>query len=265
MNLGLLAAKVALAPVLLPQSGWVRRHALRLPEAAGPRSGTVGAGVAAVRLLVVGDSSAAGVGVADQAQALALPLAHSLAGRLRARVRWQLVAQTGINTSEARALLAKVALQPADVVVSALGVNDVSSQTPAPRFVRETELLWSRLRDVTGARWAVFNGLPPMHMLHAVPNPLRWYLGRYARWLDAALCEWAAQRDLGYCALQWTSDPAMLADDGFHPGPRLYPEWAGRLVELLVQGRALWAAPSPRPVEGRTSPSGRPETVEGPG
>jgi lysophospholipase L1-like esterase len=240
---GLLAAKVALGPLLLPQSMWLKRNALRLPEAAGPREGRVGTGEPLLKLLVVGDSSAAGVGVADQAQALALPLARCLADRLGATVDWQLVAQTGVTTAEARALVEQAALQPADVVVTALGVNDVSSQTSAGRFVDETALLWSELQQLTGARWAVFCGLPPMHILRAVPQPLRWYLGRYAAWLDAAVREWAQQHRVGYCALQWVADPAVLAEDGFHPGPTVYPRWSDRLADLLVQGYTQWAPP----------------------
>lgn len=238
---GLLAAKFALGPLLLPQSRWLRRNALRLPEAAGPRAGAIGHGAPGLRLLVVGDSSAAGVGVVDQAQALALPLAARLADALAIPVAWQLIARTGINTAEARALVRQSELRPADVVVTALGVNDVSSQTPAGQFIAQTALLWSELQQRTGARWAVLSGLPPMHMLRAVPHPLRWYLGRYAAWLDAAVRDWSGERQLGYCALQWTTDPAVLAEDGFHPGPGLYPQWAQRLAQIILQARERWA------------------------
>jgi lysophospholipase L1-like esterase len=240
----LLAAKFALGPLLLPQSVWLRRNALRLPEAAGPREGTVGAGEPLLKLLVVGDSSGAGVGVADQAQALALPLARCLAERIEAGVAWQLVAQSGVNTAGARALVEQAALRPADVVVTALGVNDVTSQTSAGRFIEETALLWAELQQLTAARWAVVCGLPPMHILRAVPHPLRWYLGRYAAWLDAAVREWTRQRGLGYCALQWITDPSVLADDGFHPGPNLYPQWAQRLAQIIMEGRDRWAGQS---------------------
>jgi len=238
---GLLAAKVALGPLLLPQSKWLKRNALRLPEAAGPREGEVGDGEPVLRLLVVGDSSAAGVGVADQAQALALPLARCLAEHLGGAVGWQLVAQTGIGTDEALALVRQAALQPADVVVTALGVNDVGSQNPADRFVEQTALLWSELQQRTGARWAVVSGLPPMHLLTAVPHPLRWYLGRYAALLDTALHRWAREQGLGYCALQFPAGPGTLARDGFHPGPNLYPQWAERLAEIVVVGQFRWA------------------------
>ncbi|HSN31662.1 MAG TPA: SGNH/GDSL hydrolase family protein, partial [Ideonella sp.] len=59
------ALKLALAPLLVAQALGTRRRALRLPEAAGPREGLVGAqgDAPAFRLLLAGDSSAAGVGV----------------------------------------------------------------------------------------------------------------------------------------------------------------------------------------------------------
>lgn len=240
MSLGLVAAKLALGPILLPQARWVRRVALRMPEPAGAREGVVGEGGAALRLLVVGDSSAAGVGVADQAQALALPLAHRLHEALAAPVAWQLVAKSGINSAEAREWVASAALNRADVVVVALGVNDVSSQTSPHRFAAQLAALWDDVRVRTGARWAVFNGLPPMHILPLVPHPLRWYLGLCAQALDDAVRTWAEAQGLGYCALRWADDPRALAEDGFHPGPTLYPQWAQRLAHSIMEGREQW-------------------------
>ena len=232
MTAALLAAKLALGPVLLPQAKWVRRTALRLPEPAGPREGVAGEGGAKLRLVVVGDSSAAGVGVADQAQALALPLAKEVAVRTGGAVAWRLIAQTGVNSREAIQLVRQSNAAPADVAVVVLGVNDVTSQTSASRFVLQLE----RLVELLRVPRAVFSGLPPMHLLTAVPQPLRWYLGSYARWLDSALREWCAAKGFGYCASDWSADPGLLADDGYHPGPSLYPQWAARLAEVVCSG-----------------------------
>jgi lysophospholipase L1-like esterase len=238
MTAALLAAKLALGPVLLPQARWLRRTALRLPEAAGPREGQVGEGEPILHVLVVGDSAAAGVGVADQRQALSAQLAHALSETLRGPVGWQLVAQSGVNTEECRALAARSDLQRADVVVTVLGVNDVSSQTTAPRFASGLSLLWSELQQRTGARRAVVCGVPPMHLFPAIPQPLRWYLGRYAIWLDRAARRWTEQEGLGYCPVDWEAKDGFVAADGFHPGAALYPEWAQRLAGLIVAQKA---------------------------
>src|SRR3712207_5729388 len=71
---------VLLAPVLLRQGARVRRTTPVLPEAAGDRSGREGAtgGQAPLRLLVVGESTAAGVGVEHQRDALPRQLAAEL-------------------------------------------------------------------------------------------------------------------------------------------------------------------------------------------
>ena len=230
MSFGLLAAKLALGPVLLPQAKWVQRTALRLPEAAGPREGVAGVGEPKTSVLVVGDSSAAGVGVADQAQALALPLAQALAARVQGAVRWQLVAQSGVNSGELIELIRRTKPRPADVAVVVVGVNDVTSQTPASAFIaRLAELV----RSVPATEFH-FCGVPPMHLFSALPQPLRWYLGRHARLMDGAMRDWCRAQGHGYCASDLSTDPRMLAADGYHPGPLLYPQWASHLAKVVT-------------------------------
>jgi hypothetical protein len=92
------AAKYALAPLLYRQAGRLKRTAVELPEPHGERSGVAGDGAPRLRVLVAGDSSAAGVGARTQDDALAAPLARNLARRLNGVVRWQLVAQSGLTS-----------------------------------------------------------------------------------------------------------------------------------------------------------------------
>ena len=87
-----LALKLALAPLLVAQAIGTRRRAPALPEAAGPREGRVGEGAQALRLLIAGDSSAAGVGVAHQEQALAGHLSRALHRHTARTVHWSLQA-----------------------------------------------------------------------------------------------------------------------------------------------------------------------------
>ena len=70
-------ADVALFPLFALQALWVVARAERLPEPPGPRSGVGGDGPD-LRLLILGDSSAAGVGAERQEDALSGQLAARL-------------------------------------------------------------------------------------------------------------------------------------------------------------------------------------------
>lgn len=230
--------KIIFGPMLLLQALWLRRTALRLPEAAGPRSGMEGAAGTLsdpLRILVVGDSSAAGVGVDEQTQALAQPVAQLLADKIDRPVAWQLVAKSGLNTKEVIELLLNSELGPADFLVIAVGTNDVTSQRAPTQFLHDYAYLVKNLRHRTGALGLVATGLPPLRILPAAPHPLRWYLGRYAARLDRMLKNWIDQDATArYVSLEWAAKPLEMARDRFHPGLRQYRHWAELVTEQIL-------------------------------
>lgn len=235
--------KLALAPLLLWQGARVRRQALRLPEAAGPRQGLAGHRADAppgLNLLVVGDSSAAGVGVATQAQALAAPLAAALAARLRVPVGWQLVATSGHGAADAlRALRDAPDLRPADLMLVVLGVNDAVAMTPTRRWLGTLDALHALAVERAGVRLCWHSALPPMGRFPLLPQPLRWVLGHEAARLDDALRGHLQgdpdRRWVGLPPLPPGALPAgWMAADGYHPGPLGYAAWAGSLADAMA-------------------------------
>ena len=229
--------KVVLGPVLLVQGRRVRRTALRLAEASGERMGFVEieGGQSELKLLFVGDSTMAGVGVQHQSAALALQVVSNVATRLGRSVRWQLVAKSGLTTKQALEFARDHELYTADVLVTALGVNDVTSQRKPASFVADYEALVDALSKQVGASFSVISGLPPLHLTPAMPQPLRWYLGRCAHLLDEGLQQWiATRRNVAYVSLQWASNPKDMAEDGFHPGEKQYRVWAELVAESIA-------------------------------
>jgi lysophospholipase L1-like esterase len=236
------AVALPLAPLLVWQGRRVRRDTPKLPEAAGPREGIAGEARAGrpLRLLIVGDSSAAGVGAATQHEALAGQLLGRLEAALARPVRWRLVARTGVDTAEALAMLAEVPPERFDVVVVALGVNDVTAMCPVARWLADVRRLQHHLLEHHRVRRVVWSGLPPMHRFPAMPQPLRGVMGLHARGLDAALARWCATRPAGplprttHVPMPPMTDRALMADDGFHPGPGAYAVWAEALVPHVL-------------------------------
>ena len=233
-----LALKLALGPLLLAQAVHTRRRLPKLPEAAGPREGVAGSGAAGPSLLIVGDSSAAGVGVDQQEQALAGQLSSALAERLGLAVRWQLCAQSGLSSAQMLALLPDA--RPADVAVLVSGVNDVIDQISPRQALRDRQALLDALRQRTGVRHVVMTPVPPMGHFSGLPQPLRWLAGRDATAHEAALARWAVGRP-GVSHLSFNlpmDDPALLASDGFHPGALLYRFW-GQTLARHIAGSVL--------------------------
>ncbi|NSX54241.1 SGNH/GDSL hydrolase family protein [Parasulfitobacter algicola] len=239
-----LISHIVLLPVLAFQAVQVRKKALVLPEPAGERRGTIGRGLQ-LKMLILGDSSAAGVGVEHQDQALAgLVTRHLAAGYT---VEWQLVAKTGATTAST---LRHLQAQPAmvfDVIVVSLGVNDVTSGVSLKKWLQNYTALMDFLAFEYEAKRIYVSGLPPLGSFPLLPHPLRWVLGRQAVKFDHHLQTIIESRtDCSYISLSFPMDPDLMASDGFHPGPRAYQVWAQLVVQQIKSESTLSPAGSAR-------------------
>jgi lysophospholipase L1-like esterase len=233
----LAAAMVVLSPLLICQGMYVRRVTPKLPEAEGPRSGEAGSG-ALLRLLVLGDSAAAGVGVRTQKEALAGYMVNGL--KRKFRVAWRVEAQTGATTRSTIARLKNMAQEPFAAIAISLGVNDVTCGRRATAWLAELDELAGLLRRKFGAQRMLWSGLPPMHEFPALPQPLRWYLGARAKWFDRMLRGWTeAHPDCVFVAAPAGGCGPMMAEDGFHPGPRMYEIWGVEMARRIMEVHGL--------------------------
>ncbi|MEM6757918.1 MAG: SGNH/GDSL hydrolase family protein [Pseudomonadota bacterium] len=223
---------IALLPLIAPQALWVAARASRLPEAAGPRSGEIGQGDP-LRLLILGDSSAAGVGVDFQDQALAGQLTRLLAPYHQ--VSWQVHAVSGATVASTRRRMRATDVAAADVAVVALGVNDTKNGVSTARWRTGYADLLTTLRAEFGIRHVYVSGLPPLGEFPLLPQPLRGVLGRRSDHFDRVLKELCAtQADVTYVPLNLQMDTTKMASDGFHPGSEVYAAWAALIAQRIV-------------------------------
>jgi lysophospholipase L1-like esterase len=231
-----LTVKLALSPLLVAQALATRRRLPRLPEPSGQRHGVAGApGATPLRLLITGDSSAAGVGVVSQREALAVLLAERLARTCAARVHWRLVAHSGLTTAGTLHLLQREPAMQADLAVVVTGVNDVVEQVPSHHAVSAREALANWLRNARSVQHVAFAPLPPVHHFPGLPQPLRWVAGTDARRHNRALERWAGtRRDVSSVPMEMPLTPGVMAADGFHPGPAVYRYSAAAIAEHVA-------------------------------
>ncbi|MCP5074113.1 MAG: SGNH/GDSL hydrolase family protein [Rhodobacteraceae bacterium] len=229
-------ARFLLAPLLIIQGLYVRSKALELPEPTGPRNGTAGTGPD-LRLLIIGDSAAAGVGAETQEQALSGQLVSQLTPYFR--VSWKLLAATGRTTAAMLETLQASEPGRFDVVVTVLGVNDVTRGVRQEKWLAQQATLLGLLDAKFISPLVFMSGVPPMRYFPVLPNPLRWILGCRAERFDLALEAMIAGKPrCEYLPMRFAPDATTMARDGYHPGPLGYHKWGRVIAERIMAGLA---------------------------
>ncbi|MAB99149.1 MAG: lysophospholipase [Pseudomonadaceae bacterium] len=240
---------LALSPVVLPMAVLTRRKALRLMPAAGEQAGVAGAALAGepLRLLVLGESTAVGVGVSCMQLALAGQLAGAMSQRFSRPVAWQVCGENGITAAKlhqryvSQRSVTTPAAGPHDLVVVLLGVNDTTHLSSLKRWQASLQQIVHSLQHQaqTTADRVVFSGVPPLQHFTALPWLFRRLLGLRAVMLDRAMRESATATGAQYLALDMDFAAHLMAVDGYHPSAAGYRLWADNLllgVRLQPQG-----------------------------
>jgi lysophospholipase L1-like esterase len=231
-----LVASAPLMPLLAVQGRGVRRRTPRLPVAAGKVSGIAGGAAPQLRVVVLGESTVAGVGAPTHDDGLTGHFAVALARSTDRAVAWHAVGKVGVTARQAAALVPQIPDAPTDLILIVLGINDVLAFTPPARWAEHLLNLIGATRDHLDQPVPVLiAGVPPAGQLPALPQPLRGVLGRHARALDAASHQ-LAQR---VPAVQHVLTEARVSEhdvcrDRFHPSPTGYAAWAQQLATFAA-------------------------------
>jgi lysophospholipase L1-like esterase len=240
------AGTVGGAAVLAGQAMLARSRRYAQPDLRLAMRASVGAtGAAALRLVLLGDSTALGVGVERVTETvggqLATLLADAPGGR---RVELSSVAVSGsrsadLSTQVARAL---VGTRP-DVAVILVGGNDAIHFTRPDEAAEDLASAVRRLRAVGVA--VVAGTCPDLGAARAFPPPLRQLVGWQGRRLARAQA--AAVTDAGGLPVDlaeqtgavFRADPGTYCHDGYHPSADGYRVWAHALLPAVTEASAV--------------------------
>ena len=233
----LILKTLAVLPICVLQGIYVKKTIIRLPEPDGERIGSYGKGKKLLSLGILGDSAAAGVGVKVQKDALLGQLLASLQDQYT--IDYQLHATTGHTTDQLIERIKKLPIQRIDVVITSIGVNDVTQLKSPKKWLQQQKQLYRLIQEKFNPQLIVIAGVPPMHVFPALPNPLRWLFGSYAKSMNQALDVLIKSHKNMYCMhydIEYYQKMNLnMAEDGFHPSKEIYGYWAKQITTIIVK------------------------------
>ncbi|HVF53129.1 MAG TPA: SGNH/GDSL hydrolase family protein [Actinomycetota bacterium] len=195
-----------------------------------------------LRFVVMGDSTAAGVGAGAIERSYPVLLAERLAGRGQ-MVELTSLGYSGDRVADVRRdqLPEALNMRP-DLVFIGIGANDATHLTPLSSVRDDMEVVLSSLDEAGVA--VVVAGAPDMRAA-AFPEPLRSIVGWRGDRVTIAIEEVAARFPVEVVPLAvrtrgfFAQDPEEhYADDLFHPGPQGYERWADAIFPYLTSALA---------------------------
>ena len=226
--------------IALPQGLWLKKNSVRLSEAQGPRemvietdcnSYLVSGSPISLKLLYLGESPAAGVGVENIQQAVSAQVAYKLAQSQN--IEWQLLAENGIRLKELRLKLQQSDIQKTDICIVSMGVNDCSKLTPSKQWKAEILGLIADLKD-KACQHIFFTAAPPMHDFPLLPAPLSWIMGYRAYVLNQVLKGICQQGEAHFLDFSGDLEPDLMSHDGYHPNEKGAELWAESISQQVI-------------------------------
>ena len=223
---------IALRNDYLVEPDFLVEQTVRLPDSTGTP----------FNLWVLGDSTAAGVGAANEASSLPVLLARRVAA-----ASGRPVVVKGLGISGARTYdvaTEQVPLLPTsgiDAVVVLVGSNDVTHLTAPWTIGQQTRRLVEALKAHTDAP-VILGGIPRFAGVGAFLQPLRMIADSYAGVLQERQANAATGREavtyVDIAALaspRFSGRPEAMSSDSFHPSEVGYGFWADALAPPVTR------------------------------
>jgi lysophospholipase L1-like esterase len=221
-------------PVLIFHGREVRARTVRMVPPPGPLTGRIGGKGETLRLLVMGDSSAAGVGANHTSECLAPLLAANLSAATGQPVEWRMAGSNSAVATDLRDhVVPHLPHEHWTHILFAVGTNDAKNFVTLRGFKKGFGgLIYALKAKFPGAR-IVWSPIINMEKMPTLTPFLAQMLNIRARAINAEGAELCSERYIIAADPLPISIPDGFAADGFHANGKAYKVWADHVMKWL--------------------------------
>jgi lysophospholipase L1-like esterase len=226
----------------------VRKKVPVLPEAEGNNGEILIGSNTNLRILTLGDSSMAGVGVNTQKEGFVGTFANELALKLNTDVTWKVLAGSGYTTENVKnKIVPKIKEIETDLIVIGVGGNDALKLNTLKKWVRDIKELVSEVRIKYKDEPIVFINMPPIREVPSFTTLIKFIIGNLMDIFSDELKELVKNMDgVYYYSRKITYDDYVkrlnidfshkdFFSDGFHASKLTYQVWAKDVCTFLIE------------------------------
>ena len=238
MSIGILVTAVVIFAVI--ELLIVKFNGTAVPVPTIPRDPEIYGSGQPLVYVVMGDSTAVGQG-GDYDKGIARSTARHLAELASRQVTLRNLGVAGARAGGvAKHQLPKATQLRPDVVLIAVGANDVTHLTPTGSVSRDMSAVIDALRAANPDVRIVLTGSPEMGSIPRFPQPMRYFAGVRTGQVNAMLADVARDKQVVLAPIAritgpiFDRNPDLFAADKFHPTTEGYAVWLPTLEWALA-------------------------------
>lgn len=241
-------------PILYYQGKKIKAKTPKLLEAKDIQGGNFKEFKQKLKIIAVGDSCMAGVGVKTHKEGFIGTFANEISSHYNTNVSWKVYAKSGYTALKLKdRLIPMIQEEKLDLIIIGIGGNDAFKLTNPKKWINNIKSLISDIRVQYKYQPIVFINMPPIREIPAFTSLIKYITGNLIDIYSDELIKLARKTDgVFYCSTKisyynYTKRHNLNAhpsdffsnEDKFHPSKLAYQIWAKDIFDFIKENNII--------------------------
>ncbi len=241
-----------LLPILYFQAQKIRNNVPNLPEAKNPEGYIKTTSEETLKMLVIGESTIAGIGVDFHENGFTGALAKEISQATNHSILWRVYAKSGYTAKMVRKrIIPTIEDSTADIIVIGLGGNDAFKLNSPDVWIFQINFLIKTLKRKFPKTPIYFTNMPPIKEFPAFTSAIKFVIGNLVEILGERLHRRVRKKDNVHYNNEiielktWQEkhnlkgDASIFFSDGVHPSKLTYQTWGKEMAQFIMNTKSF--------------------------